>query len=750
MATAEAVRGSAERALLRQGMRYALWLRLVLVAVSSLASLFLASAPNQAVTVAVVLGLNAWNVLYAFLRLRGTGPWVILVDVAVISGVCLSQVWTVTSDPRAGGTWVLIAMAITLITYPWLVGGRALAVMTVVVVGLHYAGTWLADPGGWLVSEAVVVWTAAEVLLSWGLYRFVRRSAHAADRIVEREENARREAAVAGARRADEREYLAALHDTASATLLMVGAGVVAGRQRWLADQAKRDLREISEPEVAPTADVNLLDLLREVAGHTPLRISWRGAESVRLPAVDAVLLSRGVREALTNVVRHAGTDAAEVHVRLGDDAVTVEVVDSGKGFAADQVPDHRYGVTRSLVERMSRAGGSAEVVSRPGSGTTVRMTCPLRRTEPADDDAKMIGTSFQRGLRWGVVVMSLAILLFLDLPRLLASRDAYLALWPQYVTWLGLLGVTLVVAGATWRNKPLGRWRWPLVAVVFALSVLGAVSVRPEYRLGPAHWSEGDAGWQVVLLMLDSRVVVFAVVLVAQYLMTFGLAALAGQAALTVAGVVNATWAVLTYQLAIAMIAAVLRELAVTSAKVARAEEQLRTAEAVAQQLHQDRKRRYAELGQTTVPLLQGLASGDLDPAAEPVRRSCAVEAARMRRLFAEGSTVADPLLHELRACIETAERLGVPVSFAERGSRPRLPAQVRRRLTEPTIAALSTARGKARVTVAGNSETVTVSVIAECEPPPSTVDSDGVSVSVLRNGARWWIQATWRSHPE
>jgi signal transduction histidine kinase len=743
--------GSAERELLPKGMRYALGLRLVLVGASSLFALFLVSAPNQAVTTAIVLAFNLWSVWFAGRLVRATGRrrhWLVAADIVVLCGVCLTQVWTVTSDPRSGGTWVLIAVAITLITYPWLVSGRVLAVITVVVVGLHYAGTWLADPGGWLVSEAVVLWTSAEVVLSWALYRFVRRSARAADRVVEREEALRRDAAVLAARRADEREYLAALHDTASATLLMVGAGVVRGREGWLVDQAARDLREVSESPAAPAAEVDLLDLLRDMAVQTPLRVSWGAMESVRLPAVDAVLLSRGAREALTNVVRHAGTDSAEIRVRCDENTVTVEISDTGRGFSAETVPEHRYGVTRSLVERMARAGGTAEIISSPGSGTTVRMTCPLRRPEPVGDgDAKMIGTSFQRGLRWGVVVMSTAILLFLDLPRLLSSQDAYRALWPQYVTWFGLLVVTLVVAVANWRDRPLGRWCWPLVALVFGLSLLGAVSMRPEYLLGPAHWSEGDAGWQLVLLLMDTRVVIFAVVLVVQYLMTFGVAIVAGDAGLTVAGAVNATWAVLTYQLAIAMIAAVLRGLAVTSAKVARAEEQLRTAEAVSQQLHQDRKQRYAALADTTVPLLQGLASGELDPAEESVRRSCAVEAARMRRLFAEASAVSDPLLHELRACIETAERLGVPVSFAERGTYPTLPAQVRRRLTEPTIAALATARGKARVTVTGTEQAVTVSVLAECEPFTSdTADAGGVAVSTMQNGAKWWIQATWR----
>jgi hypothetical protein len=446
--------------------------------------------------------------------------------------------------------------------------------------------------------------------------------------------------------------------------------------------------------------------------------------------------------------VRHAGTDHAEIRVRRDDDAVTVEVVDEGRGFDPGQVSDHRYGLTRSLTERMTRTGGSARIVSDPGRGTTVTMTRPQPGHEPQDDDAGLIAVSFQRGLRWAVVVVSLAILLFLDLPRLLSSRHAYVEVWPQFVTWGVLFAVTVVAAVATWRDRPLGRWRWPLLVLVLASSALATASVRPEYLLGAEHWSEGDAGWQVVLLMLDSRAGVAVAVLAGQYLMTFGQAALAGQAALSVAGVVNATWLVLAYQLAIAMIGSVLRGLAVSAAKVARDDERLRTSEAVAEHLHRDRTKRYAELAATTIPLLEGLASGELDPGEEPVRRSCAAEATRMRRLFAEDGAVSDPLSQELRACIELAERNGVTVSFAECGSRPALTPLVRKRLTEPAIAVLAAAHGKVRLTVAGTPEAVTVSVIAACPPPApmSMPDDSGVHRSTVLDGERLWIQATWR----
>lgn len=731
--------GAVERGLLRQGLRYALGLRLVVVGLSSSVSLLLVALPHEAVAVAIVAAFNLWSGLYAYLMVRRPRSWLAVADIAVVCLVCLTQAWTVRSDPRGGATWVLIVIEMVLVTAPWQMAWPLLAGATLTVCCCYFYGTTLVDPGGWLVNASVEAWTAAEAALSWGLYRFVRRAARASDRTVERAEELRRVAAVAAARRADEREYLAALHDTAAATLLMVGNGVVSQPSPWLSEQARRDLRELNRPE--PTGPVDLVALLREAAATSPLRIDWETPATLSLPAVDAVTLSRGAREALTNVLRHAGTGTATIRVTPSADRVVVEIIDGGVGFDPARLSPDRYGVTRSLVERLTRTGGSARVESSPGAGTVVTMTVPL--SEPDDtDDSRQIAASFQEGLHWSIVVLSLSVLCLLDLPRLLSNAAAFTSTVAQLVAWGGLLAVT-VVAG--FFRGFAARWRWMLVVAVLACSALATATVRPEWRQGAAHWSEGDAGWQLVLLLLDARIGLFAAVLAAQYLLTFAQTALGGQAALSLAGVVSATWVVLAYQLAVAMIAAVLRSLAASSARAVRTAEQLRTSEEVARHLHGDRAARIAGLAASTVPLLEGLAAGQLDPGDVSVQRRCAAEAARMRRLIAEDGTAADQLAHELRACIELAERNGVAVTFADYGARPELPPLVRRRLTEPAIAALATARGRARLTISGTGEAVTVSVVAACPPPQLPPDADGVSRSVVPDGDRVWILAEW-----
>jgi signal transduction histidine kinase len=737
--------GSAERELLRTGLRYALALRLMVVALASLVSLFLEPAREPVLTAVVVLVLNGWNAWYAYRKVRDDRMRLIVADIVVMAAVCLTQIWASGPDPMADSiSSALVVVSITVVSYPWQQNLPTLVVSTVVLMTAYLVGAALVRPDEWLAASPTQLWMVVEAGLSYGLYRLVRHGARVADRLVSRNEQLRREAAIASARRADEREYLAALHDTASATLLMVGAGVVTKPEGWLAEQAARDLEVIRGREDIPGGEVDLLQMLREVSARMPLTVHWQVPDMLTVPAVVGIALSRGTREALNNVVRHSGVAEASVRVERDGDSVSVEIADEGDGFDASSVPENRYGVARSLVERMARIGGNAEVDSKPGEGTRVRLESPITVRDSGGRDAELIAGRFHWGLRWAIVVMNLIILYGLDLPKLLANPEAYSSVTMQFVA-LGIF--TLVspwVAFTMWRGITSTWWRWPLVVVLFIVAVLATQTVLPEHRLGVPHWSEGDAAWSLAALVITERLAVYAGLVVGQYALTFVQVAIGGESAATFVDVVNSTLNSMGYLLAVGMIATVLRGIAVSAAKIARDEENLRTSEAVADQLHNDRKDRYAGLADTTAPLLAGLASGDLDPGDEDVRRQCAHDAARMRRLFAEGAS--DPLLHELRGCIELAERNGISVRFAERGQRPPVPKEARRALTESAIVMLATAVSVARVTVVGTGHSVTVSVVSD-SPATSVadIDYDGITVSTVHSGGQLWVEVTW-----
>ena len=93
------------------------------------------------------------------------------------------------------------------------------------------------------------------------------------------------------------------------------------------------------------------------------------------LPAAAEVAVYRVAQEALTNVVRHSGADTVCVRLAADDHVVALTVVDDGSGGAAAR--DGGLGLG-SMRERAAEVGGTVEVLSRPGGGTTVTLRVPL------------------------------------------------------------------------------------------------------------------------------------------------------------------------------------------------------------------------------------------------------------------------------------------------------------------------------------------------------------------------------------
>ncbi len=88
--------------------------------------------------------------------------------------------------------------------------------------------------------------------------------------------------------------------------------------------------------------------------------------------------LYRVVQECLTNVMRHA--QASEVSVVLERRAgyVTVIVEDNGCGFDVEAISTPKRLGVRGMQERMELVGGTLEVESQLGAGTTIYARVPL------------------------------------------------------------------------------------------------------------------------------------------------------------------------------------------------------------------------------------------------------------------------------------------------------------------------------------------------------------------------------------
>jgi signal transduction histidine kinase len=126
-----------------------------------------------------------------------------------------------------------------------------------------------------------------------------------------------------------------------------------------------------------------IADEMTPMLGFPPtLQLDGRLDEVI--PDEVAEHLLGALREALSNVARHAGASKVEVTLRAADDILLV-VADDGSGI---KDAGRRSGLG-NLEERAAQLGGSMEVESAPGAGTTLRWRVPLL---PAADAASRVG----------------------------------------------------------------------------------------------------------------------------------------------------------------------------------------------------------------------------------------------------------------------------------------------------------------------------------------------------------------------
>jgi hypothetical protein len=317
-----------------------------------------------------------------------------------------------------------------------------------------------------------------------------------------------------------------------------------------------------------------------------------------------------------------------------------------------------------------------------------------------------------------------------------------------QLVAFAALTAVLGVEAVLVVRRERWGSLRWPAMAVVFGAAALSYLTLPDGKTSTTIDWMFGATGWVIVVVLLDRPFRTVLVFLVAHELLALVNLLLFHEVSRGVlARFATGSVTVFGLPLCVAVVAAVLGRIGMEAARATRELERVRTAEAVAEAAHRRRTQRFAELAGTTVPLLEGLADGSLAPSDPKVRRGCAIEAARMRRLFAEADTVENPLLHELRHCADIADRKGVEVELDARGHWPVPPLAVRRDLTDAALTALATADSWARVTVVGSADLVSVSVVADCaEPVVPAPATPHVRVETFGNDGTVWMEAQWQ----
>jgi two-component system sensor histidine kinase UhpB len=149
-----------------------------------------------------------------------------------------------------------------------------------------------------------------------------------------------------------------------------------------LARESLDDVRRVAR-ELRPEAldDLGLASALAALAERLSRQSELRVEPQLQpvlppLAAEEELVIYRVAQEALTNVLRHAGCDRAELTLRVSDDALVLDVGDDGRGFDPGTVTANGL---LGMRERAVMVGARLDIRSRPGHGTLVRLSLPLR-----------------------------------------------------------------------------------------------------------------------------------------------------------------------------------------------------------------------------------------------------------------------------------------------------------------------------------------------------------------------------------
>ena len=254
-----------------------------------------------------------------------------------------------------------------------------------------------AGPAVHLVTIAVPIFT----IIAWLIGHSIRQAQAQAELV--------RAQAAAQTALAERLRIARELHDIVAHSIGIIAIQAGAGRRVFDASPAKardalaaieatsRDtlsgLRRMvtglrrDEPEPGPgqpllgpapgLADIQRLAALTLDAG-VEVEVDWHGRREPLPPDIDLSAF-RIIQEAVTNVVRHAGTDRCLVWIDQQDGYLSIEVTDSGRGAHVGKIgtTGTGYGIT-GMRERAALLGGDFSTGPRPGGGFRVAARLPV------------------------------------------------------------------------------------------------------------------------------------------------------------------------------------------------------------------------------------------------------------------------------------------------------------------------------------------------------------------------------------
>ena len=263
-----------------------------------------------------------------------------------------------------------------------------------------------------LLRAAMATFAAAFIIHSLRVFDFENRRRIEALRQAQIEERRRLEETRAEllhrtvkAQEAERQRIARELHDETGQTLTALGLGLrgltssihtnperaeeQAKHLEKLAGNGLNELQRLVAGLHPPQLDdLGLLAALRwyinEIRGHYAINIKLTTqGDTQRLPIETRIVLFRIAQEALTNIVRHADTDQAEIHLECDSAQVRLHIRDYGKGFDVSsalsaQNRDPCWGLM-GMQERANLIGADLEIQSIPDEGTQILVVVPIK-----------------------------------------------------------------------------------------------------------------------------------------------------------------------------------------------------------------------------------------------------------------------------------------------------------------------------------------------------------------------------------
>jgi two-component system sensor histidine kinase UhpB len=194
----------------------------------------------------------------------------------------------------------------------------------------------------------------------------------------------------------NERQRIASdLHDDLGAKLLTIAQATdserVAGMARQALDEMRLSVRGLT---AGPAMAVEVLADWRaeqvsrlEAAGIAPRWEAQEPPEGLALPARTHVQLTRVLREAISNAIRHSGAAHCRVAIAFGPQTLTLEVEDDGKGLSESASRAGQGHGLPNIERRVRKLAGRHGFTRGPMGGTLLQVTVPLEAS-PAEKPA--------------------------------------------------------------------------------------------------------------------------------------------------------------------------------------------------------------------------------------------------------------------------------------------------------------------------------------------------------------------------